>query len=204
MNALDIFILACLAAGVFHGFTTGVIRQVASLVSLIFGFLVALQLMEPVGRVLTGFMGVTEQYAPVFGFISVFLLFHLAVVLLVKLFETVLEVLKLTTVNRLLGSLAGAVKAALVLGIVFLTLGYVDVPDERTQAESTLYQPIAQVFPMTWEMVRTAFPQVEELSRKFTGEVKEAVEDSSAPESDAVRDAADAAADQVRDALSDG
>ena len=161
----------------------------------------ALQLMEPVVRVLTSFMGVSAQYAPVIGFISVFLLFHLAVMLLVKLFETVLEVLKLTTVNRALGSVAGAVKAALVLGIVFLALGYVGVPDDRTRAESTLYQPIAQVLPMTWDAIRTTFPQVEELSRKFTGEVKDAIEDSEAPDTEAVDSAAEAAADKIRDAL---
>ncbi len=204
MNALDIFILVCLAAGIVHGFSTGVIRQVSSLVSLIFGFLVALQLMQPVGRVLASFMGVSEQYAPVIGFIAVFLLFHLAVMLLVKLFETVLEVLKLTAVNRVLGSLAGAVKATLILGIVFLALGYVRVPDERTQAESSFYGPISQALPIAWDTVRSIFPQVEELSRKFSGQVKEAVEDADAPGGDAVRDAIDEAADEVRDAVQGG
>ena len=204
MNALDIFILACLAAGLVHGFATGVIRQVSSVVSLIFGFLIALQLMDPVGGVLVGFMGVNEQYAPVIGFIAVFLLFHLAVILLVKLFETVLEVLKLTMVNRVLGSLAGAIKATLIMGVVFLALGYVNVPDERSQAESTLYEPVSKVLPGTWEAVRLVFPQVEDLSKKFSGEVKSMVEDGAVPDGDAVRDAVDAAADQVKDAVEGG
>jgi membrane protein required for colicin V production len=204
MNALDIFILLCLAAGIVHGFSTGVLRQVSSLVSLIFGFLIALQLMEPLGRVLTDLMGLTDQYGPVIGFITVFLLFHLAVMLLAKLFETVLEVLKLTTANRVLGSVAGAAKAALILGIVFLALGYVRVPDERTQVESSLYGPISQALPFAWDAVRNVFPQVEELSRKFSGQVKEAVEDAEAPDGDAVRDAVDEAAGEVRDALQGG
>lgn len=204
MNALDIFILVCLAAGVVHGFTTGVIRQVSSVISLIFGFLIALQLMQPVGEALAGMMGVSDQYAPVIGFIAVFLVFHLAVILLVKFFETVLEVLKLTTVNRVLGSAAGAFKVVLLLGILFLALGYVHVPDERTQATSALYGPIAQALPVTWDLVRSVFPQVEELSEKFSGEVRRQVEGAPAPDAEAVQDEVGTAAEQLKDAVDGG
>jgi membrane protein required for colicin V production len=201
MNALDIFILVCLAAGVVHGFSTGVIRQVSSVASLLFGFLIALQLMQPVGRVVTDLMGVSEQYAPVVGFIVVFLVFHLAVILLVKFFETVLEVLKLTTVNRAIGSAAGAFKAVLLLGILFMALAYVKVPDARTQASSVLYGPISQALPVTWDAVRAVFPQVEELSRKFSGEVQKQVENAEMPDGEQIQDAVGSAADELKDAV---
>lgn len=202
MNALDIFILLSLAAGVVHGFTTGVIRQVSSLVSLVLGFLIALQLMDPVGSFLADFMGVSAKMAPVIGFIAVFLVFHLAVILLVKFFETVLEILKLTTANRVLGSLAGAFKAGLVLGIVFLALGYAGIPDGLTRSESVLYDPVAASVPATWNVVRAVFPQVEELSEKFSKEVEEQVEKAAEAESkQAAEQLLDSAADGVKKAI---
>jgi membrane protein required for colicin V production len=183
MSALDIFILLSLAVGMIHGFTTGVIRQISSVISLVLGFLVALQLMDTVGDAIGEFMGVSQQAWPVIGFVTVFVAFHLCVIVLVKFFETVLEILKLTTANRILGSLAGALKAGLVLGIMFFALGYAGIPDGLTRSESVLYGPVAQSVPTTWNAVRGVFPEVEELSAKFSREVEKRVEKAAEPKS---------------------
>ncbi len=204
MSALDIFILVSLAAGIFHGFTTGVIRQVSSVVGLIFGFLVALQLMGPVGEALTELMGVSDKFGPVVGFIFVFVAFHLAVILLVKFFETVLDILKLTTANRVLGGFAGALKAGLILSILFMALAYAGVPDGLSRSESVLYKPVAGALPVTWDVVRAVFPEVEELSEKFVKKVEEQVDDVSQKEAKTAADQLMGnAADRLKQATSE-
>ncbi|QXD16081.1 CvpA family protein [Rhodocaloribacter litoris] len=172
MNTLDLLILFILLAGAVHGFSTGLIRQVASVVSLVLAFILGVQFMTPVGDMAAESLGLSDRIAPLVGFILVFMAIQIAVFALARMVEGLVGVLKLTFLNRLGGGALGAFKAALALSVVFLVLHYVGLPGEELEQGSVLYDPVAGVLPRAWDYVSERVPQVESLSEKFGEHVR--------------------------------
>ena len=176
MNALDLFILVGLAGGLVIGMRSGLIKQAMSFAGLLVAFVLSLHLMTPVGAMAAGSLGISEDIAPLVGFVLVFLLVQVAVFGLTKLLEAVVGALKLSWANRLMGGAVGAFKACLVLSVVFLVLGFLSVPSEATRNESALYAPVSTVLPSAWGFVSDTFPQVAKVSEQFGKKVGEEVE----------------------------
>ncbi len=175
MNTLDILILVALGAGVVHGFTTGLIRQVSSVVGLILSFVMAARFMVSVADAASRLLGISEDLAPLVGFILVFILIQIIAFALAKMVESVIGALKLTTVNRALGGAFGAVKAALVLSVLFLVLDYVNLPGDAIESKSSFYSPVAGLFPKAWDFASEKWPQVESMSQKFGKEIESGI-----------------------------
>lgn len=176
MNTLDFFILAGLAGGLVIGLRSGLIKQAMSFVGMLVAFVLSLHLMTPVGEMAAGSLGISEDIAPLVGFVLVFLVVQVAVFGLTKLLEKVVGALKLSSVNRLLGGAVGAFKACLVLSVVFLVLGYVSVPSEETREASAFYAPVSTVLPAAWTFVSDTFPQVAKVSEQFNQKIEEEVD----------------------------
>lgn len=164
---LDVLITLLLAAGLFHGFTTGVVKQVASIFSMVAAFVIGMKLMHPIGGVISEWTGMSEGIAPILGFAVVFGLIHLGVFIVVKIVEKILGVLKLGFVNRLLGSGFGLFKAGIALSVAFLALGMAGFPGEETRENSVLYGVVEPLLPQTWDLLREYFPEVENLRDRF-------------------------------------
>ncbi|MFQ5571869.1 MAG: CvpA family protein [Rhodothermales bacterium] len=175
MNTLDLLILGALAGGLFMGYRSGLIKQVLSFVGLIVAFVLSLSLMQGVGAMAAGSLGISEKIAPLVGFVIVFLAVQVGVFALIRLAEGLVGVLRLTSLNRLLGGGVGAFKAALILSVVFLVLGYLGVPSEKTRERSAFYEPISTVMPAAWDYMASAFPQVEQISERFGRELEDRV-----------------------------
>ena len=167
MNSLDFLILAALAGGLVVGLRSGLIKQALSFVGMLAAFVLSLHLMAPVGTMVSGSLGVSEDIAPLVGFVLVFLAVQVGVFGLTRLLETIIGALKLSWANRLLGGAVGAFKAGLILSVVFLVLGYLNVPGEQTRNESAFYAPISTVMPEAWDYVSEAFPQLVQVSERF-------------------------------------
>jgi membrane protein required for colicin V production len=172
MTYLDWFILIAVAAGLIRGLMVGAIRQVASIVGLLLAFVVAVQLMRPIGEMTVESIGVSQSTAPLVGFVVVFAGVQLLVVALARTLEVVVESLSLSFANRAAGGALGAFKAALLLSVLFLVTTHAGIPDEKAQENSTLYQPVASVLPGTWDYVAAYLPAMRQASDAFGREVR--------------------------------
>lgn len=172
MNTLDFIILIALAGGLVVGLRAGLIKQVLSFAGLIVAFVLSFQLMKPVGAMAAGSLGISNDIAPLVGFVLVFLAVQVAVFALIRSLQAIVGALKLSGVNRLLGGAVGAFKASLALSVLFLVLGNLEVPSEETQEESAFYEPVATMVPATWDYLAEAVPQLEQVSERFGNEVK--------------------------------
>lgn len=170
MNALDILILLVLAGGMVRGFSTGIVRQVASVVGFVLAFILSVKLMDPVGALVVDSLGLSARTAPVVGFAVVFLAIQALLFLVIRMVEALVGALKLTAVNRVLGGAVGVFKAALVLSVLFLVLGYLGIPEKQAKVGSAFYQPVAMVLPQAWDYVAAKLPEVKRLSRSADAE----------------------------------
>jgi len=170
MNMLDLIIGFALVSGLVHGFSTGVVKQVASVTSIVIGLVAGLNMMNGVGSVVGPWIGASPQLSPIVGFVLILATVQIMFWIAVKLFESMIAIFKLTSVNRILGSVVGMFKVGLLLSIFFLALGYADFPTEETRDQSVLYHIVAPLLPATWDRVDQYFPEIDGVQRTPTSE----------------------------------
>ncbi len=167
LQSLDILILLVLAIGAVRGFVTGAVRQVVSFIGIVVSIVLAIELMSPVGRLVGDVLGVSEALQPALGLLAVFLIIQILLFFVVRAIESVVKTLRLSTVNRLLGSVAGVAKAALILSVIFIALAHLEVPEREKREESAFYAPIAGALPTAWDYVSTQIPRFKSLTDRL-------------------------------------
>lgn len=177
LGSLDILILLALAIGVVRGFMTGAVRQVISFIGMVISIVLAIELMNAVGRLVGDALGVTEALQPALGLLAVFLIIQILLFFVVRAVESVVKTFRLSTVNRLLGGFAGMVKAALVLSVIFIGLAHLDVPEEENREESLFYAPIASALPTAWDYLSTQLPRMKSLSDRLGEQARQVLDE---------------------------
>jgi uncharacterized membrane protein required for colicin V production len=120
LSPIDLFIVACLAGGVFAGFTQGLIRQVLNALVVVVAFVLASQLRDPLFDLLSFW----EAFTPDIRLLIIFLVLFIGLVIggwfIVRAFyrRTRLPIIK--QLDELGGAVLGLLFAA--LSIVFLLL----------------------------------------------------------------------------------
>lgn len=173
MNWVDWLIIAAAGFGAYRGASTGILRQIASIVGWVVAFVLALQLMEPAGALLVQSLPVAEALAPLVGFVLVLLFVRLAFYGISRVAESVLNALRLSLLNRLGGGLFGAFQGVLVASLLFLVLGALGVPDGPTRRDAAFYRPVAAALPEAWDAVARHLPQVRSAAEQFGRRVEE-------------------------------
>lgn len=167
MTALDLLILAGLGLGAARGFSTGALRQVASLLGVVAAFALAFQLMDPVGQAVADSLGLADAVAPVAGFIVVFVGVQAVAFGLTRLVEGLIKALKLSIVNRVAGGVIGAGKAALLVSALFLVLRAFERPSPSARERAALYEPVVAALPTAWSYVSREWPSAGAVIDRF-------------------------------------
>ena len=107
------------------GFAQGTIRRLIGIASILFSFLFAANLSEPLGAFLgSNWAQFSRQYSYMIGFGTVFVAASLAFALVVQGFYKPQPLFaKARFLDEILGGLLGLVQAGLILGIVIVILG---------------------------------------------------------------------------------
>lgn len=146
MTTIDIVILIVLVAGAIVGFTKGFLKQLADLLGLVAGLLIAKALYATVAE--RFFLPLTDSLTVAQGiaFVVIWLAVPLAFLLLATLLTKAMEAVALGWVNRLLGAGLGLLKSALLVSLLICVVEYIDSDNtllKRTKKqESVLYYPM--------------------------------------------------------------
>ncbi len=115
MNIIDIIILACLALGAVLGFRDGAIRQLGTLA----GIIVAIVLAKSLASSVSSLLGLSGDYAHIWGYVIVLVVSFVAVAFLSKLLRNIVSAVGLGIFDRIGGALVSAFKFALFLSLAF-------------------------------------------------------------------------------------
>jgi uncharacterized membrane protein required for colicin V production len=140
LGPIDLFIVACLAAGVFAGFTQGMVRYALNIVVVIAAFIIAGQLRDPFDGILAGW----NVFAPELRAQLVFLILFVGLTIvgwfIVRVFwkGTRLPVAK--QLDELGGAVLGLVFAAftIVMTMVVMDSFFKSAPDAATNSAGPL------------------------------------------------------------------
>lgn len=167
MGTLDILILIVLTIGLIRGMRTGFVRQATTLAGILVAFVAAASLMGAAGNVLSDYVGLSTDLAPLVGFVAVFLLARLIIYTFGAALDDLLVRTKLGGVNRVAGGIAGAFKAAVIMSLVFLVFGFVRLPSAPIRAQSDLYEVVYRIVPDAWQFLSKQSPAFDDLRKEI-------------------------------------
>ena len=141
MSYIDIFLGVLLVYGIFKGIKNGLIVEFASLVSFFVGIYIAVKFSSVVGS----FIGDSKS-SKVVAFVLTFILVLVGIHLLAKVFSKIASALFLGLINTIGGGIFGALKTALILGVILSLFQKVNINDtiisKETQESSLFFNPI--------------------------------------------------------------
>ena len=141
MSYIDIFLGVLLGFGIFKGIKNGLIVEFASLVSFFVGIYIAVKFSSVVGS----FIGDSKS-SKVLAFVVTFILVLVGIHLLAKVFSKIASALFLGLINTIGGGIFGALKTALILGVILSLFLKVNINDtiisKETQESSLFFNPI--------------------------------------------------------------
>lgn len=127
---LDIVISLPLVWGIYRGFSKGFIIELASLVALGLGIYGGIKFSGLASGLLVEKFEINSRYLPVISFALTFLVIVVAVFLLAKVIESIVNVASLKLVNKIAGAAFGFLKTAI---IVFILLFFVESADKKVK-----------------------------------------------------------------------
>ena len=162
MATIDIIILAMIGVGVIMGLIKGFVKQMASIVGLIAGLLMARALFGIVAERLAPVLGTSTTVAQVLAFILIWVAVPLGFA-----FVASLDAVHLGWLNRWLGSGLGALKYMILIGLAIHVIEYIDPNNELISAtkkkESVLYYPMRDLSGIFFPVFKNVTEQLIEI-----------------------------------------
>jgi membrane protein required for colicin V production len=124
INRVDLLIFLFFMAFFVLGFAQGTIRRLIGIASILFSFLFAANVAEPLGNYLgSNWTQFSKEYATMIGFLTVFLASSVAFAVVVQgLYKTQPLFQKARFVDELVGGILGLLEAALIFGCILVIL----------------------------------------------------------------------------------
>jgi len=121
LNSFDIAVLGISALLIGHGIWVGCIKQLASILALVVGFVAAGRLCEDFYQAILPFIS-SPNIAFLVSYLTLFVVIYLGIILLGMGLKKVIDIALLGWFDRAMGGLIGAVKALFVASLVFIAL----------------------------------------------------------------------------------
>ncbi|MEI7725895.1 MAG: CvpA family protein [Bacteroidota bacterium] len=162
LNYLDYIILVILVLFLIHGYRQGVIVGLATIVALILGIYAAVHFSNYLDNTLVEHLHPSRKWLPILSFSITFILVVIAVMLVAKLTEKLVDVVGMGFFNHLGGVALGLLKGIILISILIFMLSSIDHNgkwiSEKDKNGSFFYNQVARVFPR--------------LMKTFGGEIK--------------------------------
>ena len=161
MNKIDILLLVILGFGLVRGFMRGLIIEMASLLAIVVGIYGAIHFSFFTARLLGELMPSSQQTIEVVAFGLTLIVLMLAVMFLAKVLTKMLKAAELGFLNRLAGALFGVLKAAVIVGSLFVFLERTFQTEKwlspsaspSALSESVLYVPVKSISAVVYANV---------------------------------------------------
>ena len=154
MNWLDYTILGFIAIFVYRGFRKGFITRVLGLVGVIFGIWLGVKHNLKVAQILKD-IGISAEFSTYLAMFIIFVACILTATLLAKFLRNVSIFVEL--IDNLLGAILGFLEGLLIIGILFIFLGYLNFPSEKVRDSSKFYKPVVKATVGIYDFIEKNF-----------------------------------------------
>ena len=157
MNWIDAVIIILLVFSVISGFTNGFVREVASLIGLVFGIWGAIRFSSYTAGKLYDWFDMTGQYVGIIAFLVTFCVIVVIIHFLGIVADKIVDAVSLGFLNRILGMVFGLIKSVLIMSVIFVVLNAIDarrpfLPKVKIE-ESRFYNPVSDIAPALFPII---------------------------------------------------
>ena len=151
LNYIDYFILVILLLFLIQGYRKGIIISLASIAALVLGIYISVHFSNYLDATLLEHLHASRKWLPILSFSITFLLVVIAVMLVAKLTEKLVDVVGMGFFNHIGGAVLGLVKGVILISILLFILSSLDHKGkwiaEKDKKGSFFYSHVAEVFP---------------------------------------------------------
>jgi len=148
---LDMALAIPLVWGLYKGFTSGIIMEVARIVALIAGVYLAVRFAQELSEYLYLNTDLTNEFLPIISFAIIFIAVVVLVHLFAKTIEKLAKAVALGWANKAAGAAFGMFRIAFMVSVVIMMLTRFELLSKfnrgETAQESFLYEPITELAP---------------------------------------------------------
>ena len=176
MNYLDITILVPLLYGLIKGFSNGLIKEVAGLLSLVLGVYIAVNFSIFLEPYLSGFFDNYEQFKPIISFAILFVATIFIIKLIGILANKITKALALGFISRIFGAIFGGLKVALILSFLLTIESRFELIQDKTKENSQLYVPTKNAIKIItpyFNEHKNIFEKIQDKAKKTSNKIKE-------------------------------
>lgn len=173
MITLDIVILILVGLGALKGYRRGFVVEIFSFVAFFIGLYLALELTIPVS---VGLFGETSYFGiiSVVVFIALFILLSLLIKAGAKALKNMIDTTLLGAVDNLAGALAGGIKWAFILSMIFWVFSSVGFDLASRYAPNAIVFPyILHIGPAIFEWLGQVIPMIRDFMDSMQNMPKE-------------------------------
>ncbi len=156
MNYFDLFVIIVLGFAVIRGLQKGFVFELASLVALVLGIVGAVFLSGVTAQWLSNY--ITSKYISIISFVFLLVGIIIIVFLLAKVIDTMIKALALGWLNRIMGAVLAAVKAAFGISLIVFVLEFSGfgnrVITPETRSSSRAFAPLEWFAPAIFDLLR--------------------------------------------------
>lgn len=142
MNFLDILIALPLGYLIYKGYRRGLIFELASLVGIVFGSVLAVRF----AHWLSALVGLDGDNAYLISFFVIFVLVIVLSLFLARVVERFVKLVHVGAVNNLAGALFGLLKGICIVGVIIYYVAIIDLNEKLltrdAKEHSMLYSPV--------------------------------------------------------------
>lgn len=157
MNFIDIILGVLILYGLIKGFINGFFIEVASLIALIAGVFGAIHFSYIAGNYLALRLDWNEDYINLAAFAITFVAILLGVSLIGKLLTKLADLAALGLINKIMGSVFGALKFIVIVGglLIFISRLQVNLPvlNASGTSSSILYTPVKEMGNLVFQFI---------------------------------------------------
>ncbi|HHU34711.1 MAG TPA: CvpA family protein [Bacteroidetes bacterium] len=158
MNWIDIVILILLGISLIGGLSNGFIKELSSFAALILGIWGAIKFSSFTAVKLYEWFDMAGEFVGLVSFIVTFLVIVVVINFVGVAVDKVVNAISLGFLNKILGAVFSVFKSVLILSVIFFILETIDsyksfMPEKKI-AQSRLYEPIRNVAPMLFPIIK--------------------------------------------------
>lgn len=164
MLILDLIIAAPILYFGYKGAVNGLVKEVLNIVAMILAIFLTFNYLDVFAGIIAPMFEENASYVPFVSGAILFVGTLMIVGLIAYATKEFLKVIKLSTVNRALGAVFGALKVGMVVSAILMLLAGFNIPGKEARDDSFLYPLVIYVAPVTYNIVAVIYPGAENFS----------------------------------------
>ena len=175
MNVLDIILGVFLLILMFNGFRKGFIKNVIGLLGLVVIVFFIAKTGHLVKALLITKFEIGEILATILSYILIALIITIVAKIVIKILHMIIDFLRISWLNKLLGTLFGLFNGALIIAIIILLLNL--SPLESAIRKGTSNSRIITTIRLITERIETDYPEIKKLQKPVQEKMKKVEEE---------------------------